>query len=308
MKNLTLLLLIIFAIAFPLTGTAQLSDYAIDQVADKHVEKWAQYFSLSNYRKSELKKSWKKHEHSKSKIFLSTSNIKNRLQEENTNYRTALTRIFTPNELKAYYQLEALKFEDDKAYLASLVKAISTDTIFVNAYSHLQYNKILPFKMAVRMDLENVISTEDKLVLDTVRTEVLNLYDKCLVTCILGDHGQENMYEDFDNSLIVALNKNLSNSESAISKLVRLTKKYEEEIHNVYINHKSKFDHWEEEKKSLKEQYILDSYNKSLQELRKRDGLTSLKHLESEATFLLLTPFDYNLSRKLFNLDVYNGL
>lgn len=70
---------------------------------------------------------------------------------------------------------------------------------------------------------------------------------------------------------------------------------------------KAQFNLWEKEKKELKEQYILGSYNKSLQELRKRDGLTTLKHLESEAIFLLLTPFDYYFSRKLFNLDLYNG-
>ena len=302
------ILMLGLAFAFPSNSIAQLSDETIDELADNHVNKWGQYLNLSKYRKAKLKKVWKTHERNKSSLVLNTGDLRGKLKKENEAFLKNLGGVLTPNELNVYKMLEKSSFEDGKQYLETLVSAISTDTLFLNAYTDLQYNEILPTVMTFRMELEGHIRTEDKLVIDSIRAEVFDLYDKCLVTCLANDHSHHTMFENLDELIIVELNEGLSNKESGLSKLIELTHKYEDSIHNVYVTHKHKYEYWDKRKDELRDQYILPNYTKSLTDLKKRNGLSSLKHLESDAIFLLLNPFDVNTSRKFLNLGLHNQL
>jgi hypothetical protein len=289
-------------------SSAQLSEKAIDEITAIQVDKWAQYLSLSYHRKTSLSKVLKQHEQNRNSIFHTTKDLKSRLESENQRFKTELSKVLTENEILIFTKLEQLRFDDDQKYLESLLKAVTNDSIFINAYTNLQYSKIFPFNMIVRMELEESISEADKKNLDTYRNDILGLYDKCLLTCLINDHDTSNQFDHFDELIIVELNKGLSNTESSISKLVKLTTKYEDNIHDVYIKHKSKFDYWDKVTDELKSKYILESYNKSIKDLRKKNNYAALRHIESEAIFLLLDPFDHPLSRKLYNLKLYNQL
>ena len=308
MKISAIVFTIIFLVSLPLCISAQLSEKAIDALATTHVDKWAQYLNLSKYRKAKLKDVWRKHEQKKSDILRYTNDIKDRLHEENLSFMSSLNSIFSRSELDFYKSYQHLKMKDDRAYLINLVEAISSDSLFIEAYTDLQYRKIFPFKITVRMEMEEVIKRSDKNILDSIRAEVFEHYDKCLITCLSTDSDQPGLFENFDELIIVALNKDLNDSESGLSQLIKLTHKYEEAIHGINIKHKERLNSLELENTELKRKYVLDSHNESLLNLRKLNGLSTLKHLESEAIFLLLDPYDHNVSRKLFNLDLYNRL
>ena len=299
-------LILLFVV--PSCLSAQLSRDVIESLATSHVDRWSLYLNLSLYRKEKLKEVWVDHEQKKSEILRNSSDIKGSLQKENRSFRSSLKNIFSPNELSLYESFERLRMDDDRQYLANLVEAITSDSIFINAYTDLQYNKIFPFKMTVRMELEEAISESDQQMLKLIRKEVFEHYDKCLLSCLVRDHDKSNLFENFDELIIVALNKDLSDDQSGLSKLIRLTRKYEDSIHNIYIKHRDIFDSLEKENREIKELYILDNYDEGLLNLRKRNGLSTLNHVESEAAFLLLDPFDHNASRKLFNIDLYNRL
>ena len=115
---------------------------------------------------------------------------------------------------------EQLRMDDDRVYLTNLIEAISSDSLFIEAYTDLQYNKIFPFKMTARMEFEEAISTADKRTLDLIREEVFEHYDKCLVTCLVRDHDKSDLFQNFDELIIVALNKDLDNDDSALSQLI----------------------------------------------------------------------------------------
>lgn len=295
-------------LGYPLCSEAQLSEPAIIEITARQVDRWANYLNLSEYRQTELRKVWKKHEQKKSAILHSTENLKIRLEKEKLRFKSELRSVFTANELRFYIMLEELEMKDDRAYLESLVKAVSDDSLFIAAYTDLQYSKVFPFNMAVRVELEKSLTRSDEILLDSIRTEILGLYDKCLLTCLITGHHENDLFGDVDKLLIVELNKNLDDKQSGISKLVELTHKYEDSIHDLFFKHKDKYDYWTKITKELKDQYILESYNKSIQEIRKKNNYATLKHLESEAIFLLLDPYDKHLSRKLFNLKLYNQL
>ena len=207
-----------------------------------------------------------------------------------------------------YQTIESLKLEDDKAYLETLVSALSTDSLFIGAYIDFQYNEVLPSLISIRMELDDMISTADKSSLQAIRKEVFQLYDDCLVTCIANKHHNTEILEELDELMIVALNKDLSDSESGLNKLIELTRKYEDDIHEVYIKHDKKFKDWDRKENEIKSQYILGDHSRSLNDLNKRNGLSTLKHLESEAIFMLLDPYNENISRKFLNLGLRNQL
>ena len=302
----TLLILLIVACAIPNGVSAQLSDDTIEELAAKHADRWAIYLNLSSFRKSKLKETWKKHERRKSILLRTSSNIGAQLQEENQNFLKELSLFITPNELKTYKMIENLKLEDDREYLESLVSALSVDSIFINAYADFQYNERLPFLISIRMELEESISATDKMTIKSIREEILKLYEHCLVTCLANDDRHPETLDGLDELIIVALNKDLSDDQSGLSKLIKLTRKYEDDIHDVYIKYDHKFDSWSKKENELRENYILDAYNQSLNNLKKRNGLSTLKHLESEAIFMLLDPYDNNSSRKFLNLGLRN--
>lgn len=235
-----------------------------------------------------------------------SSDISRQLQTENQTFIAELSEFVTPNELMIYKMIENFKLEDDREYLEELVSALSNDSLFIDAYADFQYNEVLPVLITIRMELEEVISTEDKAEITTIREEIVGLYDNCLITCLANRHDNTETLENLEELIIVALNKDLNNSQSGLSKLLRLTRKYEDEIHSIYIKYEPRFKHWTKKEKEIKDKYILESYNKSLADLKKRNGLSSLRHLESEAIFLLLDSYDHNVSRKFFNLGIQN--
>ena len=308
MRNRVFVCSMVLLFVLPLTLSGQLSPAAIDDLATRHVEKWSQYLNLTTYRKAKLKEVWIDHEKRKSEILRRSDDIQGKLKEENMSFVASLKKIFTPSELVFYEQYEQLRMDDDRVYLTNLIEAISSDSLLIEAYTDLQYNKIFPFKMTARMEFEEAISTADKRTLDLIREEVFEHYDKCLVTCLVRDHDKSDLFQNFDELIIVALNKDLDNDDSALSQLIQLTHKYEDDIHDIYIKHRARFDSLDKESRDLKDEYILKGHNEGLLDLRKRNGLSSLNHVESEAAFMLLDPFDHNASRKLFNLDLYNRL
>ena len=305
MKNIILTIIISFNI-LPVDISAQLSNSAINDLAEMHVEKWSNYLSLSNSRKGMLKEIWKKHEEKKGSIIRATTNLKTKLEAENNRFWKELGTILTPNDLKLYKLIEGFQLNDDREYLNTLVQAISTDSLFAQSFTDLQYSEILPFRMSIRMDLEEEISASDKRLLKSIRAEVFDIYDNCLVTCIESEHADTDLYEDLDELIIVTLNKDLNDKTSDLAQLINLTRKYEDDIHEVFIEHSDKLNYLDEKVKKIKEKLIQSAHNKSLTDLKKRHGLSTLRHLEADAIFLLLDPFDMDLSRKFLNLGVHN--
>ena len=154
--------------------------------------------------------------------------IRDRLQTENQTFIAELSEFVTPNELMIYKMIENFKLEDDREYLEELVSALSNDSLFIDAYADFQYNEVLPVLITIRMELEEVISTEDKAEITSIREEIVGLYDNCLITCLANRHENTETLENLEELIIVALNKDLNNSQSGLSKLLRLTRKYED--------------------------------------------------------------------------------
>ena len=256
-RILLLLLTLSFVLSTPVT--AQLSDETIDGLAESHADRWATYLNLSKLRKAKLKEAWKKHEKRKSVLLRTSSDISRQLQTENQTFIAELSEFVTPNELMIYKMIENFKLEDDREYLEELVSALSNDSLFIDAYADFQYNEVLPVLITIRMELEEVISTEDKAEITSIREEIVGLYDNCLITCLANRHENTETLENLEELIIVALNKDLNNSQSGLSKLLRLTRKYEDEIHSIYIKYEPRFKHWTKKEKEIKDKYILES-------------------------------------------------
>ena len=294
--------------------SAQLSDKALSEIAQRHADKWASYLNLSQSRASKLESLFKMHEIKKNNIIYSTSNIKGILDLENKKFFNKLSEILTPNELIIYKVFLDSNFKDDKSYLSNLVGAITSDSLFIASFAELHYSEILPPMMSYRMELENVLNNQDKRIIDSIRTEVLGMYDDCLFSCIQHAHDPEHehrhdkQFVNFDDLLIIAINKDLSNDKSALNLLVDKTLEYEEDIHHIYINHQNKFAYWDKKKDQLKRDHIQPNYLKKLEELQKRNDILTLKHLESDAIFLLIDPYDISKSRKIIHLGLHNEL
>jgi len=303
------IIVLIFAFAFAQTNvSAQLGDKAIEQIAQKKADKWALYLGLSNNRKAKLKTIFEEHEERKSKIIFSTTDIEGLLAKENQNLLKGLSRVLTHNEIDVYQLIEKSDFKDDKEHLTSLVNSITSDSLYIKSYMDLQYFEILPTLLQIRMELESKIKTKDKLILDSIRTEVFELYDQCLLTCLSDDHVENSNFHDFDDLLIVTINKDLSDKQSGLSQLVALSQKYEEDIHALNIKYREKHAYWNKRNRQLKEKHILPNYVKNLVELKTRNEVKTLQHIESDAIFFLLDPFDHPRSRKFLNLSLHNQL
>lgn len=305
MKRILLILWVII-FSLPTTVSAQLSNEIVEELATKHVDKWSLILGLSKSRESQFKNIWIKHEKKRSLILRKTTNIREELQEAERAFISDLSKILTPNELEVYEEVEHFRLQDDREYLKSLLGVISSDTLFVEAYGDLQYKEILPSIISFRLELEQHITTADKASLDSLRVNILNMYDKCLITCLANDHSEHHRFEKFDELMIVEINKDLNNNNSELQKLVALTRKYEEEIHNIFIKHQQKFSYWSKRKKELEAEYILPAYNRSIAELKKRNGLNTLKHIETDVIFLLIDPYDNNASSKFLNIGMHN--
>jgi len=129
-----------------------------------------------------------------------------------------------------------------------------------------------------------------------------------LITCITNSKHEHSVFQNFDDQMMVAVNKAISNEQSGLNKLLKLTKKYEEDIHMVYIDHLDIVNYWGRRVKELKEEYVLPNYSKNIDRIKDRSEIKSLNHLEDEAIFLLLDPYDEARSRNFLNLGMLNSL
>jgi len=234
-------------------ASAQLSSSQINDIAQANVDKWATYLNLSNSRKSQLKKKWIAHEQRKERITRNLSQIESSLGKENEQFINELSMIFTPNELELYKTIDESNNMDDRETLASLVEAISTDTLFIHALADLQYDEILPSRLRIRMELEDDLSFTDKIAFDSIRGEIHDAYDVCLITCINNKEHDHSVFQNFDDQMMVAVNKSLSNENSGLNRLLKLTKKYEENIHKLYIKHLDQINYWNKRVKELEQ-------------------------------------------------------
>ena len=111
---------------------------------------------------------------------------------------------------------------------------------------------------------------------------------------------------NLNNLFVVDINKGLSNPSSQLSQLIKLTNKYEDRIHEIEILHSNKYDYWRKKSREIQDEYLLPNYVENLKKIQKNSPFASLKHLESEAIFLLLDPMNKSKSQKIFSLGFHH--
>ena len=158
-----ILLTILTTICLSSALSAQLDDKIIKELAELEGAKWQQYLHLSDYRKEKFEKLWISYERKKSQLIESTPNITPRLAKERKEFQQKLSRLFTSNELMVYNLISKMDLEDDKEFLMTIFQSIKSDTLFINDYLEFQFNQVLPRLMVMRAELEEEISTEDKI-------------------------------------------------------------------------------------------------------------------------------------------------
>ena len=138
MINKILVSFMICLLALTIESSGQLSEIVIDEITAKQADKWAQYLNISNHRKSSLSKILKQHEQNRNLIFQSTNDLKSRLQSENQRFQSELSSILSENEVVVYNTLEHLRFEDDRQYVKSLLRAVSSD-VYIKYQAKYEY-------------------------------------------------------------------------------------------------------------------------------------------------------------------------
>lgn len=293
--------------------TAQLSDNVIKEMAVMKASKWQTYLNLSDYRKGQLTELWFQHEKNKSDIVKKTTRISNGLKQENERFLSVLSKLLTPNELDFYKSIEDLNREEDKVYFSSLINAINEDSAFVQEYLDFQHQEVLPVLMSMRARLDSHISQTDQKKIDTIRNQVYDLYDKCLVTCLADGHEHDHehndsLFLDLGNLLLVEVNKSLLDEESPINELLSIVSKYEEQLHMIKDENSKKMDYWAKQSEIIKEKYILTNYSDNLNKISSRSDLVTLKHIESEAIFMLIDPSNEQRSKYFLNFGISSQL
>jgi outer membrane lipoprotein-sorting protein len=134
MINKILVSFMICLLALTIESSGQLSEKVIDEITAKR----AQYLNISNHRKSSLSKILKQHEQNRNLIFQSTNDLKSRLQSENQRFQSELSSILSENEVVVYNTLEHLRFEDDRQYVKSLLRAVSSD-VYIKYQAKYEY-------------------------------------------------------------------------------------------------------------------------------------------------------------------------
>ena len=304
-------LLVLISICFLCTAPsyAQLSPAIVKSNANAEAEKWSQYLNLSKLRTDKLASLIQNYELKKGRVVSEKlSDIESRLRQEETEFRQQLGRILTTNELKIYDVIEQSRRDDDRQYLSSVVGAISEDSIFQERlYQHL-YEDVLPTLMTYRAELNDAISESDRKVIDEIRDDVMNMHGDCLLTCIDHNNQQDSVFINLRDLIIVNLNKAILVENSSLSRLVDVAHKYEDDIHQLSINHAKKYASWSSKIQQLKEEFVLPNYQKNIDKINRKNDLSTLRHLETEAIFLLIDPYDQSVSRRILNLGVHNYL
>lgn len=305
------LLVLIFAIgAFMCTESyAQLSDASIDEIALIQAQKWSSYLEISQNRENKLYNKIRLHEKNKRKIIESQTNFTTNLNAEYDRFIKDLSTILTPNELEFVEYFMKSNNADDKAYLSALLSSVTTDSLFIQAFQDLQYNEVLPSMMLFRMELDEMMTANDRRRLDSLRTDIYNMYDQCLLTCVANNAGStDSLFEDINNDLLININKKIEDKTSSLSQAITMTHKYEDDILAIFKKHNKKFDYWSKEITGLKEQYILPNYVENINKIKMNNDVRTLESLESEVIFLLVDSDNVSLSRKFLNLGVHNYL
>ncbi len=306
MKFVAFIILVTIGILAPASSSAQLSDRAINEIAENQADKWSQYLHFSKLRKDKFKNIYAKHERKKSKIILTSLKVKDLLLKEDKRFMKELGTILTPSEKQFYISYNQSANENSKSYFNSLMKAIDLEDRFVQAFNDLQYNEVFPALMTFRQELEADINSQDKITLDSIRLEVFEKYDNCLLFCIADEAKDSTIFENLNNLLPVDLNKGLSDPNSDLSKLIKLTRKYEDQINAIQASHSNKYDFWRKKTVEIENDYLLENYVENIRKLKKNSPFASLADLESEAIFLLLEPTNINRSRKIISLGFHN--
>jgi len=306
MKINAFIIIVCLGIFCPNSAIAQLSDSAINEIAQSQTDKWSQMFHFSKLREDKFNSIVRNHENKKSKIIMTSVRIKDLLKSENNRYFEELGGILTVNELKIYKSYLENQNLDSKSYFKTLMTAIKLEDDFINAFNQLQFNEVFPSLLMFRNEMDTVISRPDKIKLDSIRAQVFKAYDNCLLFCLADESQDSTLYEDLNDLFLVDLNKGLSNPDSDLSKLLKLTNKYQEQIHMVRQRHSEKYDYWLKKKKEIEQDYLLPNYVENLRKLQKNSPFASLVHLESEAIFLLLDPKNRSESLKILSLGFHH--
>jgi hypothetical protein len=304
-------LILIFTIG-ALTSTdvsAQLSEGAIKEIAQNKTQKWSSFLQLSQNREDKLYNKIKLHEKNNRNIIESQTNFKADLNSEYDRFIKDLSTIFTPNELEFVEYFMKSSNADDKEYLGALLSSITTDTSFIQAFKDLQYKEVLPSMMVFRMELDEMLSESDKETLDSLRTDIYNMYDHCLLTCVANHAGKtDSLFEDINIDLLININKKIEDKSSSLSQAIAMTHKYEDDILAIFKSNNAKFDYWSKEITALKEQHVLPNHVENINKIKMKNDVRTLESIETEVIFLLIDSEDENLSRKFLNMGVHNYL
>jgi len=290
---------------------AQLNPQIIKEVAESKADKLQQYFNLSEHRRGKAQSIILKHELAKEKIIKENlENLNDALSRQENILISELSEILTKNEIKLFMELSRLDLKDDKEYLTTLTEVYDADEEFIKKYMNFRNKEMLPKLMQLRLELDEQVSTEDKRTIESLRSFIYEVFDRCLVTCVINDQHDSHEEDDLGNNsnLLLNLNRELQSEESKLGILLNIVQQYEDAIHQLRIDNKKLFDYWNTKTKMIKQEYILPNHGENLKELKRRSEVATIRHIESEAIFLLLDPIDERRSRYFFNFGLLNDL
>ena len=286
---------------------SQLDPLVVHEMAEQEAIKWQSYLNLSDYRTRLLKKKIYDYEYEKSNVIHNNLHtISGSLQSHLEKYYADISEILTPKELHTYKVIRSLNIDDDQYYVKELAKIYVEDDSFIMEYLEYRNIEILPVMINMRMRLQAKIHRADKKRLKSIRNHIYNYFDKCLVSCVIEPGSSD--HNLLSESMLVHINKDLEDPNSNLSELLKMVKKYEEEIHQLFAEYSTFYNHWSKWTSRLKDDKILPSHNRSFDQLNRRNELATLRHIESEAMFLLIDPFDEQRSRHFMNIGLISQL
>jgi hypothetical protein len=150
-----------------------------------------------------------------------------------------------------------------------------------------QQDVIIPILRVKRLQFDQHITKADKETLDDLRRSLYQTLDECLIKCSIEAMPDEDPTILFNKLMSASITELMEDSNSSLNTLFRLTKKYEEKLHETYASMHSDSKRWNDDLYEIQIKYINPSHLESFKEITNINAFLSLEHLKKEAFFLL---------------------
>jgi hypothetical protein len=270
---------------------AQLSDTKIKELVDQKVDKWSVILDLSPYKADALSDILVENEKKMGLLFTNGStNYERSLKELNNQKENRVKKLLTNRQFKLYEIFKQYEVMDQYDHIAELIDAYEDNQLLAMDITKYQVNNMIPAIRWARLNLDERISTADKIILDTLRARMRNTLEECQLKCEGHEHLSGNSTEVLNNLLSAEITKQINKPGSAINQLFDLTRKYEEKIHEEFSTISDQKQKWKKDIRIIQEKYIPPSQIDEFREIKQINAYVSLEHLKEEAFFLLMDP------------------